>query len=110
MFWKKCVGFMLNAYFAYYYRKDDNMETVNLLVDAVNAVGYQVVMIGIAFWYINHRESFHDEERADLRKSYSDSIERLTTLHSEETEKLTVALNNNTLVLTKLTERLERKD
>lgn len=59
------------------------MEIQDILT-AICTVGFPIVAYGALFWYINKKD-----------------IE-----HKEETEKLTEAINNNTIAMTKLIERV----
>lgn len=60
----------------------------NSLQSLITTVGFPIVCCGALFWYM-------------IRESKS---------HKEETDKLSEALNNNTLVMTKLIERLGEAD
>ena len=59
------------------------MEIQDILT-AICTVGFPIVAYGALFWYINKK----DKE------------------HKEETEKLTEAINNNTIVITKLIDKV----
>jgi hypothetical protein len=61
-------------------RKEINTMEINSILQAVSTVGFPIAMCLICSYYI-----------VNLNKE-----------HKEETEKLTEALNNNTLVLQKL--------
>lgn len=60
----------------------------NEIISAICTVGFPIVAYGALFWYV-------------LRKD---------TEHKTEVEKMTEAINNNTIALTKLIERLENED
>lgn len=55
------------------------------LLTAISTVGFPIVVCIISFWYINKQ----GEE------------------HKKETEALTVAINNNTMVLQRVVDKLE---
>lgn len=57
----------------------------NDIITAICTVGFPIVAYGALFWYV-------------LKKD---------TEHRSEVEKMTEAINNNTIALTKLIERLE---
>lgn len=57
---------------------------VNAIIQIVSSVGFPIAACLICFWYVN----------------------KLTETHKEEVNKLTDALNNNTLVMQKLCDRM----
>ena len=57
---------------------------VNALLTAVSTVGFPIVACGGLFWMVNN----------------------ITDQHRQEIEKMTDALNNNTVAITKLCERM----
>lgn len=56
----------------------------NVLVQIVSNLGFPIAMCGALFWYINKQTELHKEEMHELKQS----------------------IDNNTLVITKLYERL----
>lgn len=58
---------------------------VNAIIQLVGSLGFPIVASGALFWYVNKT----DERR------------------KEEMDKVSAALNNNTIALTKLVEKLE---
>lgn len=60
---------------------------VNELTNLITTVGFPIVVCLICFWYINKQ----------------------ATTHKEETDKLTAALNNNTIVMQQLVDKLNRE-
>ena len=60
----------------------------NDIITAICTVGFPIVAYGALFWYV-------------LKKD---------TEHKTEVEKMTEAINNNTIALTKLIERLENEN
>ena len=57
----------------------------NDIITAICTVGFPIVAYGALFWYVLKKDSEH----------------------RSEVEKMTEAINNNTIALTKLIERLE---
>lgn len=57
---------------------------VNAIIQIISGVGFPIAACLICFWYVN----------------------KLTETHKEEVNKLTDALNNNTLVMQKLCDKL----
>lgn len=60
------------------------METVEYIIQIVNNVGFPIAVCVTCFWYINKQAE----------------------QHKEEMNKINDALNNNTIALTKLTDKL----
>lgn len=58
----------------------------NDIITAICTVGFPIVAYGALYWYIIKKD----------------------TEHKEETEKMTEAINNNTIALTKLIEELKK--
>ena len=73
----------------------EQME-LNELMQAITTVGFPVVMCGAMCYYVKYITDKHREE-----------IDRVNTNHTKELSKITAALNNNTLALTKLCERMD---
>lgn len=82
------------------------METLQLILQLIQQLGFPVAVAILAFWYIKYREDKNDERMEKLRESYENEQRETRQVHSNETAKLTEAINNNTLVITKLYERL----
>ena len=61
---------------------------VNILLDAISVVGFPIVMCLSLFWYIKYQNDEHVKEIATLRQ----------------------AIENNTLIITKLYERMYDDD
>lgn len=57
---------------------------VNAIIQIISGVGFPIAACLICFWYVN----------------------KLTETHKEEVNKLTDALNNNTLVMQKLCDKM----
>lgn len=57
---------------------------VNSIIQIISGVGFPIAACLICFWYVN----------------------KLTETHKEEVNKLTDALNNNTLVMQKLCDKM----
>ena len=66
------------------------------LLQAVTTVGFPIVCCGAMMWYVRY---ITDRNR--------DDIEKLNQQHKEEMESITMAVNNNTLALQKLSDLIE---
>lgn len=60
----------------------------NVIITVIQSVGFPIVMCGAMGWYVKY----------------------ITDKHNAEMQSITSALNNNTVALTKLCEKLERND
>jgi hypothetical protein len=63
--------------------------------ELISTVGFPIVCFCACAWYVKYREDKNDEK-----------IDKLNTLHDDESKRMTDALNNNTLALTRLTDTL----
>ena len=61
----------------------------------IATVGFPIVCFLMAGWYVKYREDKNDEK-----------FDKLNTQHNEENKRITEALNNNTMALQKLTDKL----
>jgi len=68
------------------------------LINIISSIGFPAVAcIGMA-WYVKYITDNNNKEVAEMRKE-----------HKEEISKVTEALNNNTLALQKLCDRMEKE-
>ena len=67
------------------------------IAELISTVGFPVVCFGVCAWYVKYREDWNDEQ-----------MDKLNTMHNEESKRMTEALNNNTLALTQLTDTLRK--
>lgn len=68
------------------------------IITIISSVGFPIVAcIGLA-WYVKYQTDTNNKEVAEMRRE-----------HQEEIAKVTDALNNNTLALQKLCDRLDCK-
>ena len=71
---------------------------VNGIVAVISSVGFPIVAcIGLG-WYVKYQTDNNNREVAEMRKE-----------HTEEINKVTDALNNNTLALQKLCDKIDNK-
>lgn len=71
----------------------------NMIVSVVSSLGFPIVCCGCLFWYVKYISDNNNKEVAEMRKE-----------HKEEVAKMTDALNNNTLAIQRLTDKLEKED
>lgn len=93
---------------------------MNDIVQMITTLGFPIVSCIFLGWYVKYSidkytnmiATLNAEHRQDITKmseNHSKEINDLNTLHREETESLKDALNNNTLALQKLCDRLEKE-
>lgn len=63
--------------------------------EVISTVGFPIVCFIMCGWYVKYREDKNDEK-----------IDKLNTMHDDESKQMIAALNNNTLALQKLTDKL----
>lgn len=71
---------------------------IKVLLDAVSVVGFPIVMCLIFIYYVKY-----------LNDTNRDQINQLQLQHRQETSELTKAVENNTLALTRLIEKLDKE-
>lgn len=76
-------------------------------INVVQSVGFPICMVGAMGWYIKNMTDRNDLKIEKQAIYYQEQIEKLEKSHAEAMEKITDALNNNTLALTRLTDKLE---
>ena len=69
---------------------------LNEIMQAITTVGFPVVMCGAMCYYVKYITDKHREE-----------MDRVNAFHTKEMKGITSAINNNTLALTKLCERMD---
>lgn len=68
---------------------------VGAISDVISTVGFPIVCFLMCGWYVKYREDKNDEK-----------LDKLNTMHDDESKQMIAALNNNTLALQKLTDKL----
>ena len=69
--------------------------TINDIVTIITTVGFPIVACGAMGWYVKYISDRHNQE-----------VQRLNEQHQEEMKQVTEALNNNTLALQKLCDKI----
>ena len=72
------------------------METINAVINAVATVGFPIVCCGVLMYYQKY-----------TRDKDSEQFKQLSQSHKAEMETMANALNNNTIILQKLCDKLE---
>lgn len=68
---------------------------LNAISEIIATVGFPIVCFLMCGWYVKYREDKND-----------DKISKIIDTHNEESKRLADAVNNNTLALQKLTDKL----
>lgn len=71
------------------------METANAVVQLISTVGFPIVMCGVMGYYVKYLNETHKEE-----------INKINDQHKDEVEKLTTTIENNTIVMEKLSSKI----
>ena len=79
-------------------------------IEIVQSLGFPILASCACGWYVKYITDKNDEKTEKQAKSYQENLDKMESRHSEALEKITEALNNNTVALTRLTERLGDKD
>lgn len=82
-------------------------------LDVIKSVGVPIAcMVALALYVLKRderdekKDAAHAAQISDLMSSHKTEIAEITALNGAKMEKLTDAVNNNTLAMTKLCERL----
>lgn len=70
----------------------------NVIMQAVTTVGFPIVMCGAMAYYVKYTTDKHREEIAKLNEQ-----------HKQEMLDIVKAVDNNTIALTKLCEKLDKE-
>ena len=69
---------------------------LNALSEIISTIGFPIVCFIMCGYYVKYREDKNDEK-----------VEKLNQQHDDESKQMVSALNNNTLALQRLTDKLE---
>lgn len=69
---------------------------MSAISELISSVGFPIVCFIMCGWYVKYREDKND-----------DKYDKLNAQHDEEMKQIVSALNNNTIALQKLTDKLE---
>lgn len=69
----------------------------NMIITMIGSLGFPIVAcIGMAIFF------------REVNKNYREDIKELSTNHKNEMDKVTEAINNNTIVVQKLIDKLDK--
>ena len=61
-------------------------------------------------WYIKLQTTNYREDVKQMREEYASELREIRQEHKEDAKQMTEALNNNTLVMQQLVDRIDRKE
>lgn len=79
-------------------------------IEIVQSLGFPILASCACGWYVKYITDKNDDKTEKQAKYFQENLDKMELRHSEALEKITEALNNNTVALTRLTERLGDKD
>lgn len=71
---------------------------INVIMQAVSSLGFPIVMCGAMAWYVKYQTDQNKKE-----------MDKLNDKHAQEMKEFTNTVNNNTLALTRLCEKLDKE-
>lgn len=80
------------------------METI---IQLVQQLGFPVAVAAACAFYIKYRDDKADAKLGKLQEMYGAELKAEREDHKEEMHSITEAVNNNTLVMQKLIDKLE---
>lgn len=69
---------------------------VNMITSLIGSVGFPIVACGAMAWWVKYTTDQNNKE-----------VEQMRIEHKEEVNKMTEALNNNTVAIQKLVDKIE---
>lgn len=69
------------------------------IFSVIGQYAFPIVACVVMGWYVKY-----------IQDNYRKDISEISTRHKDEMDKVTLALNNNTLAIQKLTDYIEKKD
>ena len=80
------------------------------VVQIINNVGFPIACCIALMWYLKYITDRHASERKEILDQTTASIDKLRESHEQETDNIVEAIHNNTLIMTKLYEKLYVKN
>ena len=78
------------------------------ILQIFNTVGFPILCCGGLAWWVKYTTDKERDERRKLNDQHKEEMQKIIEQHHSEMNEITTALNNNTLVIQKLCDRLER--
>lgn len=85
------------------------MEAMEIVTNLISNLGFPIAMCVILFHSLNQERKDHSESEETINASIIELKETFTqTIHGQQ-EKMVEAINNNTLVMQRLVDKLDRE-
>ena len=85
------------------------MEGMEIITNLISNLGFPIAMCVILFYSLNQERKDHRESEDVINKSIVELKETFTqTIHGQQ-EKMVEAINNNTLVMQRLVDKLDKE-
>lgn len=81
---------------------------MNEILQAITTVGFPIVMCGAMAYYVKYMTDKHREDGLKQDELNRAEREKVAEQHQKEMSEVTTALNNNTLALNRLCEKLDK--
>lgn len=78
------------------------------IIQHIVQLGFSIVMCLLMGWYVKYRDDKNDQQLDELLAKHHEEIKIIKDQHNSETQKVIEALNNNTLAIQRLADRLEK--
>lgn len=84
------------------------MDSVEMITSIISNLGFPIAMCVILFYSLNQERKDHRASEETINQSIIELRETFTqTIHGQQ-EKMTEAINNNTLVMQRLVDKLDK--
>lgn len=77
------------------------------IIQIVQQLGFPVAVAAACAFYVKYRDDKADQKLEKLQASYAEELKSERTEHRQEMNAITEAVNNNTLVMQKLLDKLQ---
>lgn len=85
------------------------METLSFIIEIVQTLGFPIAVCIACFWYINKKDEQHKAELEKITEMHRLEMETESEQHKKALDNMTDAINNNTVILTKLLVKLDKE-
>lgn len=77
------------------------------IIQIIQQLGFPVAVAAACAFYVKYRDDKADQKLEKLQESYAEELRNERTEHKSEMSAITEAVNNNTLIMQKLLDKLE---
>lgn len=76
------------------------------IIQIVQQLGFPVAVAAACAFYVKYRDDKNDQKMEKLQTVYAEELKQERTEHKQEMQSITEAVNNNTLIMQKLYDKL----